>query len=99
MRKVPCFPFESYMQALEKTTLDFFSLDIEGFEVPVIKSIDYSKFKVKTWTIEYPKSGDKDLIKVMTAPEMGYRVLSKVYDNSMFYARDVLFVKDSTDNT
>ena len=82
------------MVALGKTTVDFFSLDIEGFEVPVINSIDYSKFTVKTWTIEYPKSGDKDLVKVMTAPKMGYRVLKKVHDKSMFYARDVLFVKD-----
>ena len=82
------------MLALEKNTVDFFSLDIEGFELPVIKSINYTKFTVKTWTIEHPKDSDRELISVMTAPEMGYRVLAKVHDKSMFYARDVLFVKD-----
>ena len=93
-RRVPCFPFESYMLALGRDTVDFFSLDIEGFELPVIQSINYTKFTVKTWTIEHPKDSDTELISVMTAPEMGYRMLTKVYDGSMFYARDVLFVKD-----
>ena len=93
-RRVPCFPFESYMIALGKTTVDFFSLDIEGWEMPVIKSIDYTKFTIKTWTIEHPMGSDKELVDFMTAPTMGYRVLEKVFAKGTYYARDVLFVKD-----
>ena len=39
--EVECFPFYSFMLALNRTTIDFFSLDVEGDELNVLKTIPF----------------------------------------------------------
>ena len=50
-----CFPFLSILMGLGNPTVDFFSLDVEGAEVPILRSIPFDKVKkirnVK-WEIE-----------------------------------------------
>ena len=51
------------MHALGVLHVDFFSLDIEGGEYDVVKSIDYKKLDITTFAIEYSANYDtKDLI-------------------------------------
>ena len=35
---IPCFPLHALLVALNRTTVDYFSLDVEGFELDVSKS-------------------------------------------------------------
>ncbi|XP_066957365.1 protein Star-like [Macrobrachium rosenbergii] len=48
-----CFPLASYLLALNRTTLDFLSLDIQGFESEVLYSIPYDRVKVRVMAVEY----------------------------------------------
>ena len=42
-----CFPFYSIMLALGRTQIDFFSLDIEGGELDVLKTIPWKRVDIK----------------------------------------------------
>ena len=41
--KVPCFPLETMLLALNQTHVDYFSLDVEGFELEVLQTIPFDK--------------------------------------------------------
>ena len=44
---VQCFPFYSILLAVNQTRVDFFSLDIEGHELHVLKTIPWHKVDIK----------------------------------------------------
>lgn len=44
---VQCFPLFSFLIALNITTLDYFSLDVEGAEFAVLKTIPWDKVNIK----------------------------------------------------
>ncbi|CAH1788133.1 unnamed protein product [Owenia fusiformis] len=50
---VQCFPFHSVAAALNFTFIDYFSLDVEGAEMQVLKTIDFTKISVRVFSIEY----------------------------------------------
>ncbi|CAF1254782.1 unnamed protein product [Adineta steineri] len=50
---VQCIPFMTYLMALNIYHVDYFSLDIEGGELDVLKQIDFKKFQIDVLTIEY----------------------------------------------
>jgi len=45
--QVQCLPLYSILLALNRTTIDLFSLDIEGHELDVIKTIPFDKVDIK----------------------------------------------------
>jgi len=45
-RMTPCFPVETILAALNRTHVDFFSLDVEGLELEVLKTIPFQKVNV-----------------------------------------------------
>ena len=45
--KVQCFPLYSILLAANRTTIDFFSLDVEGSELDVLKTIPWDKVDIK----------------------------------------------------
>ena len=47
MIKVQCFPLYSILLAVNQTTVDYFSLDIEGDELAVLKTIPMHKVNIK----------------------------------------------------
>ena len=49
--EVQCFPFYSILLASNRTTVDYFSLDIEGHEMRVLQTIPWKRvnIKVKSW--------------------------------------------------
>lgn len=51
--EIECFPFYSFMLALNRTTIDFFSLDVEGDELNVLKTIPFDKLNIKMLAVEY----------------------------------------------
>ena len=50
---VQCFPFGAMMAALNVNRVDYFSLDIEGGEVPVLKTIPWNDVYIELIEIEY----------------------------------------------
>ena len=42
-----CFPLYSILLALNQTTVDYFSLDIEGSELDVLRTIPWDKVDIK----------------------------------------------------
>ena len=50
---VPCFPLITILKAIDVDYIDYFSLDVEGGEIDVLKGIDYSKTNIKTFSIEH----------------------------------------------
>ena len=45
--EIQCFPFYSLLLALNQTTVDYFSLDIEGHEKRVLQTIPWKKLEIK----------------------------------------------------
>lgn len=46
-----CFPLYTMLLALNRTTVDYFSLDVEGYELHVLKTIPFDEIdiQVKLW--------------------------------------------------
>jgi len=57
---VQCFSLNSIMAAIGVRHIDFLELDVEGSELPVLKSIDWTKLSVDVFSIEYSISGQND---------------------------------------
>lgn len=55
INKIPvqCFPFYSFMLALDMKTVDYFSLDVEGVELEILKTIPFDKIEIKVFSIEW----------------------------------------------
>ena len=47
MIQVQCFPLYSVLLAVGRTKVDFFSLDVEGHELKVLKTIPWHKVDIK----------------------------------------------------
>jgi FkbM family methyltransferase len=62
--KVQCLPLYSILLALNQTTVDLFSLDIEGNELDVLRTIPFDKINIKVHKkSKYcPKSTSNELI-------------------------------------
>ena len=50
---LPCFSLNTIMKALGHNKIDFFSLDIEGVEYDVLKTIDFNQLNIETFAIEH----------------------------------------------
>ena len=48
---VQSFPIYSILLALNRTTVDFFSLDVEGFELDVLRTIPWDKVDIKVYDL------------------------------------------------
>ena len=45
--KTLCFPFHSILFAIGNPSVDYFSLDVEGVELDIIKTIPWKKVDIK----------------------------------------------------
>ena len=49
---VPCAPLQSFFDLLDVQHISFFSLDVEGYELHVLKSVDWSKVSIAALVVE-----------------------------------------------
>ncbi|CAH1781280.1 unnamed protein product [Owenia fusiformis] len=56
---VQCFPFSTILKALNWTTIDYFSLDVEGAEEAILETIPFDDVHIRVFTIEFSGSGSK----------------------------------------
>lgn len=91
-KETQCFPLYSLLLALNHTRVDFLSLDIEGDELYVIKTIPFERADIRMMTVEvaHEKGGDSNLISYLRSK--GYQSLIKItrWDG---VANDVIFRK------
>ena len=88
--KMQCLPLYSLLLSLGNPTVDFLSLDVEGAEYKVLKSLPWSKVDIRAISVETQFAGEvmeggrEDIFKLLT--EEGYTHLETI-------ARDDIFVK------
>lgn len=49
----PCFSLNTILKAINVSQVDYFSLDVEGGELDVLKSIDFEGINIRTFGIEH----------------------------------------------
>ncbi|XP_057368797.1 protein Star-like [Daphnia carinata] len=88
---VQCFPFYSILLAVGRTQVDFFSLDVEGHELKILKTIPWHKVDIKSLTVEWDHipEGQEALIRFMEGS--GF---IKIGAFDFLWSRDVIFIKD-----
>lgn len=96
--EVQCFPLFSFLIALNITTLDYFSLDVEGAEFTVLKTIPWDKVDIKTLSVEFIHDPEgKDVIEEYMKNK-GYYVHSEVRHFD-WLANDFIFVRNDLQPT
>ncbi|XP_071549739.1 uncharacterized protein [Panulirus ornatus] len=90
--EVQCLPMYSILLALNTTTIDYFSLDVEGSELGVLRTIPWDKVNIKTLSVEFIHVGEGkgSLRKYME--NQGYIVFTEVTHPGGL-ANDYIFVK------
>ncbi|RXG51209.1 Protein Star, partial [Armadillidium vulgare] len=76
--EVQCLPIYSILLALNRTTVDYFSLDVEGHEVEVLQTIPWDKVNITTLSVEFShgKGGKEGLKSFMESK--GYKIYTEV---------------------
>ena len=92
--RVPCFPLSAFLLALNRTSVDYFSLDVEGQEINILRAISHTDIEVRVWSVEYDKVGEEPVTRLMESS--GYEKVTridKVDYTKHVYARDLIFRK------
>ena len=92
--KANCFPLNVMLDAIGANRVDMFSLDVEGAELAVLKSIDWNRVTIRVLMIEHngqPKQIDEFLV------SKGYQLVNAIdgYPGAQWKKSDVLYVLKS----
>ena len=69
-KKLPCLPLGKVLSMFSIDRIDFFSLDVEGAELEVLKTLDFSKVHINVIAIEADgrnSQKDEDVRKLVLA--------------------------------
>ena len=56
--KMQCFPLYSILAAMGNLKVDYFSLDVEGADLPILKTIPWDKVNISVISVEANRIGD-----------------------------------------
>jgi len=90
---VPCFSLNTIMKALGINKIDMFSLDVEGGEFDVLKSIDFENLDIETFAIEHNARSESikkykeffEKILFGNNPRAKYDEIKVTYQDSFFH--------------
>lgn len=90
---IECFPLYSYLLALNISHVDYFSLDVEGDELDILKTLPFEKVDITTLSVEFThvKEGKEALRRFMESK--GYSVVGEV-THPKRQANDFIFMKN-----
>ena len=97
LRTVPCFPLETMMLALNTTRIDYWSLDVEGYELDILKTVPFDRLDIEILSVEYGHGADGKKPYVEFMAEKGYRVHKDIHMSRTeitLYVEDFIFVKN-----
>ena len=93
MSPVQCFPLYSMLMALNRSRVDYFSLDVEGLELEVLQTIPWDKVDIRVITVEFTHvPGGKDVLRDFLEKK-GYSLITEVTAPKM-WANDFVFIKN-----
>ncbi|KAK2154062.1 hypothetical protein LSH36_278g06043 [Paralvinella palmiformis] len=79
-----CFPLFSMLVAVNRTHIDYFSLDVEGSELDILKTIPFDKVVIDIITVEYGvrgiKTRDESSIERLKAIRRFFKNLKGMYE-------------------
>lgn len=91
-----CFPVETLLLALNRTHVDYFSLDVEGLEMEILESIPWDRLNIMVLSVEYRhvSRGKQALVDFMKS--RGYKVHADINNDDPkrdVYVQDYIFVR------
>ena len=92
--KVPCFPLETILLAINVSTVDFFSLDVEGFELHILRTLPPIGLNIRSLVVEYIHGVEGEYKSYMELK--GYILKAKLHvhkPEAALYVDDLIFVK------
>ncbi|XP_046452745.1 uncharacterized protein LOC124200519 [Daphnia pulex] len=89
--KTQCFPLYSLLLAVGRTQIDYFSLDVEGSEYKILKTIPWEKVDIKTLTVEWDHTVEGEGAITRLLVNNGFVKFGHI---EMSYSREVVFVQD-----
>jgi FkbM family methyltransferase len=95
---IQCIPLITYLLALNIRHVDYFSLDVEGTEIEVLKQIDFNRFQFDVLTIEYAVYGHPGNESAVRLKEIRQIILGTnlYYEVSTIGHQDVIFMRNAT---
>ncbi|CAL4064426.1 unnamed protein product, partial [Meganyctiphanes norvegica] len=79
-----CFPLEAYLIALNVTTVDLLSLDIQGGEFEVLKTIPWEKYHFRLIVVE-DMNEDVNMELVRFMKSKGFNLIDILVEDYIFY--------------
>ena len=83
------------MLALGRTHIDYFSLDVEGVELDVLKTIPFEKINISVMSVEYGHAQDGKNVTANLMNDRGFNLHKDIhFANPSFslYVEDFIFV-------
>lgn len=87
--RVKCFPLFSLLLALNHTNIDLLSLDIEGAELQVLKTIPWESVHISVIIVEYVHLPEGEAVLKNYLKSCGYNFHKKLGDDYIFVKRDL----------
>jgi FkbM family methyltransferase len=85
VKAITCRPLTTILEELKITHIDFWTLDVEGAEYEVLKTLDFDKVRVDVIMVELEGANpakDDNVRKLLA--EKGYRIAQKISYNTWF---------------
>jgi len=83
---VPCFSLNTILKAINVDKIDYFSLDVEGSELEVLKGIDFKKIDITTFSVEHNNYQDQK-IKIRQLLETNNYKMTSDYEFDFFFMK------------
>ena len=83
--KVQCYPLYSLLLAAGNPTVDYLSLDVEGAELKVLRTIPFSEVDIRVMSVEVLHVDKREVKKLMA--KNGYKVLRDLKNDVIFYKK------------
>jgi FkbM family methyltransferase len=83
---VPCFSLNTILNAINVDKIDYFSLDVEGGELEVLKGIDFNKIDIATFSVEHNNYQDQK-IKIKQLLESNNFKMTSDYEFDFFFMK------------
>ena len=83
---LPCFSINTVLRAINRTRIDYFSLDVEGGEADVIESLDFSQLSINVFSIEVFDNEN-------SRKRINKKLLANGYKMILDDGQDLIFVK------
>jgi len=91
--RVQCFPIYSFIVALDVKVVDFMTVDVEGDELKILKTIPFDKVLIKVLAVEIVTSPEGQGPTREFMESKGYRTLGVFYHGERPF--DLIFVHHS----